>query len=293
MEPGAVLINLSPDGSRAILSGLGIRVVDAVRFTTLERLEPTPGPSGYGRVTLTANGTRAYLPHYNPDEIGVFDLIPRACEPPAAGLAGFWPADGTTDDAHDGAPAELKNGAKFAPGRIGQAFRLDGGNDFVRIRKPAGTGISTIEGTIAAWVKFAKVGVEMSIADRFAPGGEIGWRLFTEPSGHFVFCLAGGTGCVSSTTIASAGRWYHVAGVRIASDLVLYVNGASEGSKRLAPPLAADGANDHPILNLGASQAPGAFLAGLIDEVVLYRRGLNAADVRQLVEAAHCVVPGG
>ena len=293
IEPGAVLINLSPDGSRAILSGLGIRVVDAVRFTTLERLEPTPGQSGYGRVTLTPDGTRAYLPHYNPDEIGVFDLIPRSCEPPAAGLSAFWPADGTTDDAHDGSPAELKNGAKFAPGRVGQAFRLDGGNDFVRIRQTSQGALSTIEGTIAAWVKFAKVGVEMSIADRFSAGGKIGWRLFTEPGGHFVFCLAGGTGCVSSTTAASAGRWYHVAGVRTASDLVLYVNGASEGSKPLASPLAAEGADDHPILNLGASLAPGAFLAGLIDEVVLYRRGLNTTDVRQLVEAGRCVVPGG
>jgi YVTN family beta-propeller protein len=271
-QPSASEIHLYPDGSRAILTGLGIRVVDALRFTTTESIEGAPGHSYYSRFAIAPDGSRAYIPHGNPDEIAVFDILPSTCEPPQAGMQGFWPADGSTDDAHDGAPAELRNGAGFAPGLVGQAFRLDGVNGYVSVRQPFAGSITSTDGSIAAWVKFGKLGREMSIADRMSASGEIGWRLLVKPSGQFVFCLAGGTGCVTSSTLASAGRWYHVAGVRTASGLTLYVNGVSEASKPLAPPLVAEGVPDHAVMNLGASQVPGAFLEGLIDEVVLYRR---------------------
>lgn len=286
-------VHLYPDGSRAILTGPGIRVVDALRFTVTERLEAEPGYSYYSRFAIARDGSRAYIPHGNPDEIAVFDFLPSACEPPQAGLQSFWPADGSTDDAHDGTPAELRNGAAFAPGRVGQAFRLDGVNDYVSIRPSSPASVTSMDGSIAAWVKFGKLGREMSIADRMPASGESGWRLFVKPSGQLVFCLAGRTGCVASTTLALAGRWYHVAGVRTVSGLALYVNGVSEASKALAPPLVPESAQDDTAMNLGASHAPGAFLEGLIDEVVLYKRGLDAADIRQLYDAGRCIAPGG
>lgn len=289
-SPGASFATLYPDGSRAVLTGVGVRVVDAVRFTILERLGPLPEPFLYGQIALTRDGRRAYLPSPKPGQLAVIDLSPSGCEPPAAGLHGFWPGDGSTDDAHDGGTAELKNGAGYAPGRVGQAFRLDGVNDFVRIRSIGGP-ITRTEGTIGAWVKAGNLGRTMYIADRSQAGGEFGWRLYVEPPGRFTFCLAGATGCVSSTTIAEAGQWYHLAGTRTESKLMLYVNGVGEASKPLSK-LPPENVNDNPVLHLGASQTPGAYFDGLIDEVVLYRRALNAADIGQLFEAGRCLAGG-
>ena len=45
------------------------------------------------------------------------------------GLVAYWPADGDARDSVGGNHGTLRNGATFAPGIVGRAFRLDGVND--------------------------------------------------------------------------------------------------------------------------------------------------------------------
>ena len=143
-----------------------------------------------------------------------------------------------------------------------------------------------MEGTFAAWVKLDKLGREMTIADRMPLGAAIGWRILVNRAGHVEFCLVGGTGCLASTTQLSAGNWYHVTSVRTATRLQLFINGVREGDGPLRPPISVDGSTLVTVLHLGASQAPGSFLAGSIDEAMLYRRALNPAEIRQLAQAS-------
>lgn len=288
VRSGVTWITPFPDGTRAVLTGAGVRVIDALRFSLLESLDASKPEDNYGQLAFSRDGRKAYLPRRAPNELLIIDVAPPACEPATIGLDSYWPADGATGDAHDGASAELKNGTGYAPGLVGQAFRLDGLNDFVRVHQNGGP-LTRAEGTFSAWVKFDKIEHTMYIADRSFSNHEFGWRLLLEPPGRFQFCLAGGTGCISSSTLAAPGRWYHVAGVRTENNLILYVNGNNEGSRQLREPLAPVSLTDNPYFHLGASQQLSGFFHGLIDEVALYRRGLNAADIGQLIAAGRCM----
>jgi hypothetical protein len=284
VEAGGYLISIYPDGSRAILSGGELRVVDAARFTTVEELLFRSEDVVFYHAVFSPDRKRVYIPRTRPNALSVFDLLPQSHDPPTtAGLTAFWPGDGTAEDAHDGATPELKNGASFGPGRIGRAFRLDGVDDFIRIARDE-SAITTMEGTFAAWVKVDRVGREMTVADRQF-GQNIGWRMVVNRAAHLEFCLAGGTGCLISTTSLVAGRWYHLAGVRSGTRLALYVNGIREADRALTTPVPVDWAGKIE-LHLGASHSPGAFLEGSIDEALLYRRALEPAEIRQLAQAS-------
>ena len=59
-----------------------------------------------------------------------FTFVPAAraqvCVPPPPGMVSWWPGDGNANDIQDGNHGTLRNGATFAPGKVGQAFSLDG-----------------------------------------------------------------------------------------------------------------------------------------------------------------------
>jgi hypothetical protein len=74
---------------------------------------------------------------------------------------------------------------------------------------------------------------------------EDGWMLLKQASGNFDFCMGGGggvNGCVAgnstsvrSTTTAAANTWYHLAVVKSAGAIAIYVNGAHEATTSLGP----------------------------------------------------------
>jgi hypothetical protein len=52
---------------------------------------------------------------------------------PPAGLTGWWPGDGSTEDLISGRNAVLHDDATFGPGLVDQAFVLDRDRDFVDV----------------------------------------------------------------------------------------------------------------------------------------------------------------
>ena len=81
----------------------------------------------------------------------------QACAEPPAGLVSWWPADGHALDIADGNNGTLQNGATFGPGKVGQAFTLDGVDDFVRVVSPTNVDLSGTF-TFAAWFKTTSTG---------------------------------------------------------------------------------------------------------------------------------------
>ncbi|MBM3779083.1 MAG: HYR domain-containing protein [Acidimicrobiia bacterium] len=70
----------------------------------------------------------------------------------SVGLLGHWAADGNADDSSgNGHHGTLMHGAGFGPGVDGQAFDLDGHNDFVALGSTLGNGAAAL--TVEAWVK--------------------------------------------------------------------------------------------------------------------------------------------
>src|SRR5213080_193555 len=54
----------------------------------------------------------------------------QACIPPPAGVVAWYPGDGNASDTQ-GHNGTLQGGATFTAGKVGQAFSLDGVNDYV------------------------------------------------------------------------------------------------------------------------------------------------------------------
>ena len=68
------------------------------------------------------------------------------------GLVSYWRANGDTTDAFDGNHGTLKNGAGFAAGKVGQAFSLDGVNDYV-VATSTGVPVGGSPRTVKLWIK--------------------------------------------------------------------------------------------------------------------------------------------
>jgi hypothetical protein len=76
------------------------------------------------------------------------------------------------------------------------------------------------------------------------------------------------------------GRWYHLALVRRAGELLLYL-----GGRQLGPALHVEKARPRGPLRLGRGTGPGAQFFGLIDDVAVAPRALGASRIRALARA--------
>jgi Concanavalin A-like lectin/glucanases superfamily len=232
----------------------------------------------------------------------------EVCVDPPAGLVGWWPADGDGRDLVGGNDGALIGGATFAPGKVGQAFALNGVDAFVDAGNAASLHVTAGDFTVEAWVSFNSLTHPPGANRSDAPPGDVsivdkmstrgvnvdGWRLLKQADNRFWFCLGGGIGnrcqelgyTLFSTTVATTGVWYHLAAVKSAAALSLYVNGQLQDSRSPVPEFMDLNAGD---LLFGANALQGGRLNGLIDEVALYDRALPATEIQAVFLAG----PGG
>jgi len=226
--------------------------------------------------------------------------VAQTCVEAPAELISWWPGDGNANDITDGNDGTLVGGATFASGKVGQAFFLDGIDDFVDAGNEANLHVSGGDFTVDAWVFFNALAHppgenieappgDMSIVDKMFTSGvnTDGWRLLKQDDNRFWFCLGGGTGnrcgdpdfTVFSTTEATTGVWFHVAVVKSADSFSIYVNGQLEGSKSPVPSfLDTHSAN----LRIGSYALEGSHLNGLIDEVEIFNRALSMTEIQAI-----------
>ena len=84
-----------------------------------------------------------------------------------------------------------------------------------------------------------------------------------------------------STTSATTGTWFHIAAVKSAAEIAIYVNGVNEASK---PTTTFTDTHSSSLL-IGANALEGAYLNGLIDEVEIFNRALSASEIQAIVNA--------
>ncbi|NQY10252.1 MAG: T9SS type A sorting domain-containing protein, partial [Flavobacteriales bacterium] len=114
----------------------------------------------------------------------------------------------------------------------GTALDFDGSDDYVEITNPHpdfdfGTGDFTIE----AWIKTdiaLSAGVEQAVIANTYEGSTVFWLGRT--GNKVVFNVAGTASQTISSTVINDDNWHHIAGVRNAGAIELYVDGIMDGS---------------------------------------------------------------
>jgi len=221
--------------------------------------------------------------------------VTQAAVPPAdasrlaEALIGAWSFDGDArsqigETSHVG---QLEGAARFVESPFGQAVWFDGGGAAVVVPPHEAISVGDGEFTVAAWIHPRELR-QSGIVTLGAYGYTQGW-VFDMPDGNGVLRLetAGGenqhNGTVQSRSgVIRAGRWQHVAVTVRRGDngTRLYVNGFEVGAGTIG-----DANLDNPNVSLHIGRIQGAqYFNGDIDEVRIYRRALDQAEIAALVE---------
>src|SRR5262245_5796354 len=165
------------------------------------------------------------------------------CVAPPAGIRAWFTADGTAQDRIGVNQGALRNGATFAPGKVGQAFSFDGVDDAFEVADHPS--LRALNVTVEAWVRLDTLASpgdgarELVISRQQSPGGLSRYELIKNVDDGFTFriFLAGGlTLAATSTTPVVAGRFYHVASTYDGQAFRLYVDGELAASVSFVSP---------------------------------------------------------
>jgi autotransporter-associated beta strand protein len=207
-----------------------------------------------------------------------------ACDPAPSGLVAWWPGDGNANDITGGNNGELQNGTAFVPGVVGQAFSFDGVDDQVIIPGFCNL-LPTNEVTVEFWQKVGSVRSQFN----FCPATPNGNNIFdvSGPWADGVFYWEFGNANTHAGQLAYTptnsiiGTWQHFACVASQNGnyMKIYRNGVLEAQKPGMTPFV--GTNEDFVLG-GDAIHP---YDGQLDEVSIYNRELNAAEILAIYNA--------
>lgn len=257
---------------------LGVPPIDYLLF----------GNTGWGNKTF----------HGLMDEIEIFDRALSAteiasiynaggdgkCKPtcftPPGNMISWWSGDEHPFDLVDGNDGTMMNGATYATGKVGQAFSLDGVDDYVEI--PLDASLNPAHISVDAWFYATDITKQYSyppIVKTDAYALEI-----DSDDQQLRFWVKAGEGWKSSSSlIVLTNTWYHAVGTYDGSLIKLYRNGQPTYS-----PTSTSGdiqAITTPV-NIGRDPLhPSRLFTGLIDEVEIFNRALTADEVAAIYNA--------
>jgi hypothetical protein len=207
----------------------------------------------------------------------------------AEGLIGSWSLDGDAigKAADREFPGRLEGEAKFVDSPFQQAISLDGKQAAVVAPRDEAMNVSDGDFTVAAWIHPRELR-QAGVVSLGGYGYTHGW-LLDMPNGTGVLRIETSkpnnqsNGTVQSRPgVIRRNTWQHVAAVVRRGDnrTRLYVNGFDVGVGSIQ-----NSNLDNPKAELHIGRIPGANLfAGEIDEVRLYRRALDVAELKALIE---------
>jgi YD repeat-containing protein len=201
-----------------------------------------------------------------------------------AGLVSWWPGNGNASDVAGVNNARLAGGVSFANGRVSSAFRFDGSNDVVQV--PAHPTLDVGQGnglTLEFWVnstdviRFTRmVGFHLGVG---AVSTNFGVNVYQQ-SGSVsaqIYDLAGVPHEMGAANSLVSNVWTHVAVTydRTAGQGRIYINGALRTTSSLGVYTPRTSYS----LFFGNLPSDSGFFRGMLDEVSLYSRPLDAQEV--------------
>ena len=212
--------------------------------------------------------------------------------PVPTGIVSWWPGDGNADDIIDGNHGTLTGGAKFAPGLVGEAFSLDGVDDYVDV----GTSTTLAPGlfTIELWMHPSSV-VDSGPATLASRWGHStvdpnSWILDIQTDQRICITASNVSGqqqAVCSGTDRTShpiNTWHHVTATYNGNTLALYLDGELSAQASFSGTIQTNPSTT----SIGCKFADGQCLfpfPGLIDDVALFDRALTADEIKAIYDA--------
>jgi hypothetical protein len=214
-------------------------------------------------------------------------------------MAGWWPADGNTNDIVGNPPrnAMLRDNATTGPGFVGGASVLDGIGDFVEVSHDPALNVGAGDFTVDLWVNFNSTAGEQILIEKYIEDFSStppGWFLTQLEDNSLRFGTGpadSGHGVTSSSLSIPANTWIHFAARRSAGVASIFLNGTLVATGTFV-----DNSNSTSSLKFGhrgnPRDTPGSadtrefFLNGRIDEVELFvGRALSDAEILAIFNA--------
>ena len=203
-------------------------------------------------------------------------------------LAAWWQAEDNYLDSVGTNQGTQVGGVTFAPGRFGQGFLLTGAGQYVNIPHAAELDVPGTGFTVEFWMKAGKDQPESisSIVDKdHSAEDATGWEVSCwRDTGRLSAGIGDGSSFPLFTNLTDVldSQWHHVAFAWDKTNWLIYVNGRLENS--LYRPVAVN--NTRP-LRFGfhwfeATQVPGRFFKGSLDDIRIYQRALTGTEIARL-----------
>jgi Concanavalin A-like lectin/glucanases superfamily len=194
----------------------------------------------------------------------------------------------------------LMNEATYAAGKVGQAFSLDGVDDYVSLPKVPAWDFGSGSFSISAWFK-TDAGTRMDYRQiiRYDTGGlpSGAWGVDVTPEQKIRFGIASifyrESDEIISTNAYADDAWHLVTAIRDAEEgfLKLYIDGSPAADDVVDRSLTVLGENNTPLL-IGAAGWGAGYFPGLIDEVMVAGRAFTANEISALYAAGSAGVCG-
>jgi hypothetical protein len=205
-------------------------------------------------------------------------------KPAATALVTHYLFDGNVTDTTGAHPGTVFGAPTYTPGKAGQAIKLDGARDYVD--SPGKYSLPTY--TVALWFRVDGGAGQrdlVSIYDEALPANH-GILLEVQDPATLRYLHRAPVGVASanesiySTSTHGDGTWYHVAAVKSATTMSLYLNGELAASA--ANSAVFDKALAHLSLGVLRVDSLSRYLPGAMDDFYLYGRDLSPAEIASL-----------
>jgi hypothetical protein len=230
---------------------------------------------------------------------GDYTVSATTPQPPVS----WWKLDNNASDGTGANPGVALGNPTYVAGNSGQAISIDG-DDYVDLGNPATLDFSTGDWTISAWIKTTQSGTgDENKGTIYAKGGdqtdgirytlaigEVTSGLITITTDDNV-TKAQATG----STVVNDDAWHHVAGIRKGAELLVYVDGALDGTGSVPAGYDLAGTTQHnAYIGTITDNRDGTlfkYFTGLIDEVQIYGYALSDTDILSVAGLADMYHP--
>jgi len=223
--------------------------------------------------------------------------VSAQCLPLPDGLVARWSGDDTTADWAATNNGVLRSGATFGEGIVGQAFSLDATTGSYVEFPAAATATCTTAISVEAWIKTAN-GDGTIVSQYDTSRDQYRWALDLKAGRLAMGVSRDGSpwgvwrSVLSEQQVVPVDAWTHVAGTFDAATqaLRLFVNGSEVPTTTDSRSQVVDviHPSDEPIrigTEVWVSGALSWFLTGLVDDLAIYNRALDPAEIEAIYAA--------